>query len=134
MPGKFFKKESVETDVLNWGTNGWLSSPKVSGAKDLVVLDVVLFPGQGHNFHKHPNQEEVIYVIKGEVEQWLGQERQLLTAGDSVFIPADMVHASFNTGTENAQVLAILGPAIGADKGYEVEEVGDQEPWSKLRI
>ena len=39
--------------------------------KKLVVLEVTLSPTGGHNFHKHPQQEEVIYVIEGEIEQWL---------------------------------------------------------------
>ena len=96
MNGKFIASANVERDELDWGTIGWLSRPESTGAKDIVAMEVSLSPGYGHDFHKHPDQEEVIYVIEGSVEQWLEDKKQTLNAGDSVFIPADMVHASFN--------------------------------------
>ena len=89
-------------------------------------------PGGGHNLHKHPEQEEVIYVLEGKVEQWLKDKKQVLSQGDSVFIPADAVHASFNVFDQNAKLLAILGPSVG-EEGYQLVEVYDQEPWSNLR-
>ena len=109
-----------------------ISNPVVCNAKDLVVLDVTLYPGQGHNFHKHPQQEEVLYVLKGTVEQWIGKEKRILEPGDSAFVSADEVHASFNISEENAKFLAILGPCVGED-GYEMVEVGEEEEWKDLR-
>ncbi|WP_210184087.1 cupin domain-containing protein [Bradyrhizobium centrolobii] len=69
--------------------------------------------GKGHNFHKHPNQEEVVLVVAGTVEQWIDREKRILSPGDSAFIPADVVHASFNAGDQPAKIIAILGPASG---------------------
>lgn len=132
MSGKFLIKNQVERDLLEWGEIGWVSRPSTTGAEALSVLEVTLLPGMGHNFHRHPGQEEVIYVIAGQVEQWLEQEHKLLGPGDSVFIGADVVHASFNVGDEPARVLAILGPCAGED-GYVTVEVGDQPPWNTLR-
>ena len=43
-------------------------------------------PRKGHNFHYHSNQEEVLYVVSGTVEQWLERERRTLGPGDSIFI------------------------------------------------
>ena len=76
-----------------------------------------------------PAQEEVIYVIEGEVEQWLDRQKRVLRSGDAVFIPAGVVHASFNVAGAKARMLAILGPCVGRENGYEVTEVADQEPW-----
>lgn len=132
MSGKFLVAQDVERDELDWGEIGWLSRPATTGAKDLAVLEVTLLPGMGHNFHRHPDQEEVIYVIAGEIEQWLEQDSQQLGPGDSIFIHADVVHASFNVGSEPAKLLAILGPCSGAE-GYVSVEVGDQSPWDTLR-
>jgi quercetin dioxygenase-like cupin family protein len=97
-----------------------------------VVLEVTLRPAGGHNFHRHPNQEELIYVIEGEIEQWIDQEKRVLRPGDSAFIGADVVHASFNVSDRNAKLLAILGPCIGSE-GYELVDVAEQEPWVSLR-
>ena len=133
MSGKFVLSSEAKREQLDWGLLGWLSSPGETKAKDLVVIEVELNPGGGHDFHKHPDQEEVIYVVSGEVEQWLEKEGKTLTSGDSIFIDKDVVHASFNTSSEPARLLAILGPCIDSDSGYDVVEVADQEPWASLR-
>ena len=132
MRGKFVVASEAERDELDWGTMTWLSRPQTTGAKDLVAIEVNLMPGGGHNFHKHPDQEEVIYVIEGSIEQWLEDRRQELNAGDSVFIPADVVHASFNVSSAAAKLFVTLGPCSG-DEGYKLVEVDDQAPWNTLR-
>jgi quercetin dioxygenase-like cupin family protein len=132
MKGKFVLAADVDREVLDWGTLGWLSHPPATGAQQLTVIDVHLTPGGGHNFHKHPNQEEVIFVVEGQVEQWLDREKRVLQQGDSVFIPADTVHASFNVSAGNAHLLAILGPCVG-EIGYELVDVSGEAPWRSLR-
>jgi quercetin dioxygenase-like cupin family protein len=132
MNGKFSPSSQVEREQLSWGSMGWLSRPASTSARELVVIEAQLTPGLGHNFHKHPDQEEVIYVVEGEVEQWLEQEKRLLRPGDSVFIPKDIVHASFNVSSQPATLLAILAPCV-TEAGYVSVEVGDQEPWRSLR-
>ena len=132
MPGKFVIRSEVPADSLDWGQLRWLANPPATGAKDLTVIDVTLNPGKGHNFHKHPDQEEVIVVISGQVEQWLDRDKHLLGPGDSVFIPAGVVHASFNAGTGKAKLAAILGPCVG-DIGYVSVEMGAEAPWNILR-
>lgn len=130
--GGFISSNEAEREQLDWGSLAWFSSPGATNANQLVVLEVTLSPGGGHNFHKHPNQEEVIYVLAGEVEQWIDRERRVLRAGDSAFIGADVVHASFNLGDGIAKLLAVLGPCIGA-AGYELVDMAMQEPWVSLR-
>jgi len=132
MKGKFVFSEDIQRVHLEWGEQGWFSRPDVTGAEMLVVVELELFPGFGHNFHKHPSQEEVIFVLSGEVEQWLETEKRTLKAGDSVYIPTDVVHATFNMSDQPVKALAIIGPSIG-EEGYEVVEVFDKEPWNKLR-
>lgn len=123
--GKFFTQQSVQKNILEWGITGRVSDPQATGAKSLCVLDVTLLPGKGHSFHRHPRQEEVLYILEGKVEQWIDQEKRILEPGDSAFVPADVVHASFNIGENNARILAILGPCIGKE-GYEVVEENEK--------
>ena len=132
MTGKFMMSAETPPEVLDWGKLRWMSHPPSTGAGQLTVIEVNISPGEGHDFHKHPDQEEVIYCISGKVEQWLDREKRILGPGDSVFIGADVVHASFNVGDDDAQLLAILGPCVG-DQGYELVDVADQAPWNTLR-
>jgi quercetin dioxygenase-like cupin family protein len=132
MGGRFVLARETEPEVLDWGRLGWLSNPPNTGAKQLTVIDVNLDPGKGHDFHKHPDQEEVILVVAGKVEQWVDRQKQILGPGDSAFIPADVVHASFNVGDKPAKIVAILGPCVGPI-GYELVDVAGEAPWKTLR-
>jgi len=119
-------------DQFDWGEIAWASRPENTESKQLAILDVTIIPGMGHNFHRHPEQEEMIYVLEGEIEQWIEKEKKILKAGDAVFINKGIVHASFQRGDKPAHLLAILGPAVG-EGGYELEDVSEQEPWKGLR-
>ena len=132
MPSKFVIAKDTKLEINDWGRLGWLSNPPSTGAKQLTVIDVNLDPGKGHDFHKHPDQEEVILVIAGKVEQWVDRERRILGPGDSAFIPGDVVHASFNVGDTPAKIVAILGPCVGPI-GYELVDVANEAPWRTLR-
>ncbi|MEM9427769.1 MAG: cupin domain-containing protein [Pseudomonadota bacterium] len=132
MTGTFMMSAETPAEVLDWGKLRWMSHPPSTGAGQLTVIEVNISPGHGHDFHKHPDQEEVIYCISGKVEQWLGEEKRFFGPGDSVFIGADVVHASFNVGESDAQLLAILGPCVG-DQGYELVDVAGEAPWKDLR-
>ena len=132
MKGKFVTAAVVEREQLDWGELGWICRPSITGASDITVIEVTLNPDGGHDFHKHPDQEEVITVISGQIEQWLEKEMLILGPGDSIFIDADIVHASFNAGDVAAKLMVTLGPCVG-EAGYEVVEMADQSPWNSLR-
>ena len=131
MAGAFKPGSSLTRDQHDWGVFAQVSGPR-DGLEGIVAIEATFLPGKCHDFHRHPGQEEVIYVIEGSIEQWVLDEKQVLTAGDSVVIPASAVHASFNEGTVPAKILAILSPAVG-DDGYGVEDVSADEPWASLR-
>jgi quercetin dioxygenase-like cupin family protein len=132
MSGKFVHEADIEREVLDWGGLGWISRPPSTGAQALTVIDVSLEPGHGHDFHIHPEQEEVIVVQAGEIEQWLEGDKTMLGPGEAVFIEAGTVHASFNTGSETARLTVALGPCAG-EGGYELVDVSSEEPWRSLR-
>lgn len=132
MNGKFVIGKEIARDQLDWGQMGWISRPSANAAKQICEIEVTLEPGFGHNFHKHPRQEEVIHVMAGEIEQWLATEKRTLKPGDSVFIGPDLVHASFNTGKQTAKLLVVLSPCVG-DGGYELVDVSADAPWNLQR-
>ena len=132
MNGRFVHETDIEREQLDWGGLGWISRPPTTGARQLTVLDVSLESGHGHDFHTHPEQEEVIVVQAGEIEQWLEREKAVLGPGEAVFIGAGTVHASFNTGEETARLTVALGPCSG-EGGYELVDVSSEEPWRSLR-
>ena len=94
-------------------------------------MDVTLTPGGAHAFHKHPDQDEMIIVKSGRVNQWLEEEHRELGPGDSIYIDKDIVHASYNDFDETAELQVILAPAMG-EGGYELVDVSGDAPWATL--
>ena len=131
MAGSFKPAGSLVRDQEDWGVFAQVSGPR-DGIAGIVAIEATFLPGRCHDFHRHPGQEEVIYVVGGTIEQWIERERRTLGVGDSVIIPADAVHATFNDGETAAKILAILSPAVGGD-GYGLEDVSGDEPWASLR-
>lgn len=122
--------EAIKEDFKG-RTNYWMCHRDITDAKDIQVCRAVLPPGEGHNFHHHPHNEEVIYVIQGQVEQWVEEKKQVLNVGEVAHIPAGVVHATFNAGEGDAVILAILAPA-SLTEPFAVD-VADQEPWASIR-
>jgi quercetin dioxygenase-like cupin family protein len=132
MNGRFITKDDIARETFDWGETGWVSRPSFTGSTALCVMDVTLVPGGGHPFHRHPDQEEIIWVREGRIEQWLERDKHELGPGEAVFIPTDMVHASFTLGDAPARLSVILTPTAG-DDGYSVIDVFEEEPWASLR-
>jgi quercetin dioxygenase-like cupin family protein len=128
----FVKQADVEQEQFDWGTIGWRCRPANTGAKSLVVMDVTLEPGEAHAFHRHDGQEEMIIVKEGTILQFIERDSTTLEAGDSVYLDAGVVHASYNDFDETAHLQVVIGPALG-DGGYGLVDVSGEEPWASLR-
>ena len=131
MSSQFRMREKIAPDQAPWGHSRWVSHPASTGAKQLATLDAYIAPGQGHNFHKHPGQEEVLCVIEGQIEQWIDREKRMLGPGDAIFIAPGTVHATFNVGKSDARVVVIFSPCVG--DGFEAVDVSSEAPWQGLR-
>jgi quercetin dioxygenase-like cupin family protein len=131
MATRFVTAENMIVDELPWGPHHWLARPGLVDAELLQLVRVLIPPGKGHAFHRHPEFEEIIYVVGGTCEQWVERERRLLQAGDAAHIPMNMVHASYNVGSDTLTLLAILAPA--KIKGPPLVDVSQEEPWRSLR-
>ncbi len=130
-PARFVTAENLVVEQLPWGPHEWLCRPDIVAAEKLLLVRVRMPPGKAHEFHRHPEMEEVIYVEQGAAEQWVEGQKQLLGPGDSAHIPLDVVHGTYNAGDSTLVYLAVLSPAH--IEGPALVDVSDQEPWELLR-
>jgi quercetin dioxygenase-like cupin family protein len=130
-PLRFVTPAEMQIEELPWGPHEWLCRPGLTEAEQLLLVRVRIPPGQGHSFHRHPAMEEIIYIVSGVAEQWVGESSRQLRAGDSAHIPKDVVHGSWNAGDETLVLLAILSPATF--EGPALVDMSAEAPWSGLR-
>src|SRR4051812_16965608 len=106
-PRRFVTLADALKEEYKGRTNYWLCRPEVVEAERLQICQATIPPGEGHNFHTHPELEEFIYVLEGEVEQWVETESRILRAGESAHMPPGVVHATFNATGKDAVIMAI---------------------------
>ncbi len=110
---RFVHPSDVETMVFDWGTIKWMSEPRVTHTSGFTMGVVILEPGKGHAKHNHPGCEEILYVISGRGKQMIdihGERWEPVAEGDTVHIPADIFHATVNTGWEPLKLIAVYCP------------------------
>lgn len=128
---RFVTKDDVEVEELDWGPHEWISRVGLTAAENLMLVRVTMPAGKGHAFHRHPAMEEIIYVIEGSAEQWVDREKLTLGPGDAAHIPMDVVHGTYNAGSEPLVFLAILSPAVF--EGPALVDVSAEAPWDGMR-
>lgn len=133
---RFIQIDDAAREINPWTHNEWLCRPDLVDADKLLLVRANMAPMHCHPFHRHPHREEIIYVLYGRAEQWVGGERRILKAGEMAHIPAGVVHATYNPHAEPLVFLAILSPAKLPDDLAAIpdpEDVSSQEPWASLR-
>lgn len=121
----------AEVENLPGKTHFWHCKQGMVKDTNLNFVRAQLGPGEAHNFHHHPEMEEILYILSGTAEQWIENEKRVMQAGDSIYLPTGIIHATFNAGPGKLDFLAVLSPA--KITGPMTVEVGDQEPWRSLK-
>jgi quercetin dioxygenase-like cupin family protein len=75
------------------------------GSRDTAVVYFEIEPGDRLGTHQD-SAEEILYIVAGEGEAEVGDERARVAAGDLAVIPAMVPHGVVNTGDE---VLKVVG-------------------------
>ena len=130
-PTRFVTQENMIVEELPWGPHDWLARADLVEAELLQLVRVHMPQGKGHAFHRHPEMEEIIYILEGQAEQWVDREKRILVPGDSAHIPMDIVHGTYNAGDSTLRFLAILSPAKFS--GRALVDMSQEEPWKSLR-
>ena len=61
--------------------------------------------------HVHTHEDEISFVLEGELEVTIGGEKQVLRTGQAVFKPRGVPHACALAGDQPARFLEIIAPA-----------------------
>ncbi len=107
---------------------GALMTFKATGAETdgaFSLMEVQNEPGGGSPPHVHHGEDEFFYVIDGEVEITIGDQKVHGKPGSFVFAPRDIPHQFTITGSQPSRLLLGLIPA-GFEKFFM--EMGEPAP------
>ncbi len=102
-------------------TMDWLVDDALINGAELSVARMTLKAGACSERHGHPNCNEVIHLIRGSVEQSVGDELFDMQAGDTAFIPRGSQHQTRNIG--NGEAIMIVCYSAG-ERIYESAREG----------
>ncbi len=128
---KFVSFEETIVEEFSNKAHFWHCRPDMVPGTNLLFVRCRIYPGQAHKFHRHPKMEEILYVLSGTAEQWVEREKRIMTAGQSLYLAADVVHGTYNIGADALDFLAVLSPA--QSEGPGTVDVSEEEPWKSLR-
>lgn len=74
-----------------------------------LLLITELGPGSVESPHTHPF-EQLVFVLEGDVEFTLGDEKRAVSAGSVFRIPPGTPHGASARGEKRCHILAVYGP------------------------
>ncbi len=85
-------------------------------------------PGSRTPPHRHTRYLEQIYVLEGEFTVWAGENKVVLSAGESFLIPPYTPHVVAATGNQPARGLVVAAPSAFARLIAAVGTLEEMEP------
>jgi putative monooxygenase len=105
-----------------------------TGAAMATVGDLTIEPGVRSGYHLHPNTEEAIFVVEGELEFRVGTSRFRASTGDCVLAPQGIGHGLENVGDTPARLITIYPTAEPAREALDDVEYTDGPPVATVYV
>jgi oxalate decarboxylase/phosphoglucose isomerase-like protein (cupin superfamily) len=97
----------------------WLITKDTVGASKTVFGVTYFPPGSKHELHRHPNAEEVEYLISGTGIAYVDDDAVALGPGEVVFVPQNAYHGfENNSDSEVVMAWSYAGAASLEDAGF----------------
>lgn len=85
-------------------------TPPTASRLQVILSTIEPGGGTGDEPYTHDSDEEVVVVLEGELELWVGDEHHRLEAGDSITYSSRLPHWNVNRGGRPAVVLFCITP------------------------
>lgn len=94
----------------------WRLTKILVGAENFMVKITELGKGIAHEYHRHPDQEEVIFVLGGNGMSEIDGVKREIGPQMAVYIPKDVPHATYNLREDRPmRAIVIKSPPGPAD-------------------
>ena len=87
----------------------YLIDNKNSASQRLTMGQTTIYPTGSTTGHSHDDMEEVYYVVSGEGEMIVGEDRYAIKAGDALYVPPSEFHTTIQSGNTPLVVVWVTG-------------------------
>ena len=111
--------KSNEGSVLDfdWGQIVWLVSYAQKNSDVMTFGRVTIKASMANPRHRHPNCDEILHLLSGQLEHSLGDERFPMNPGDTISIPTGVYHNARSIGPEDAVMVICFSSADRQTEG-----------------
>ena len=82
----------------------------LSGRLQVIISTIAPGGGTGQEAYAHDSDEEVVVVLEGSIELWVGDDHHVLETGDAITYSSRVPHWNLDNGTVPAVVLFCVTP------------------------
>ncbi len=82
----------------------------MAGRLQVILSTIEPGGGTGDEPYTHDSDEEVVVVLSGVLDLWVGDEHYVLREGDAITFPSRLPHWNMNHGDVSASVLFCVTP------------------------
>ena len=106
--GQVRRNVGAHAEITDFGSVQWAVREGDPADAEQTIGLATFDAGKSNVQHIHPNCEEVVYILEGEVEHTLGAQSTRLNAGDLIVVPRGAPHRLLNRSLEPVRALIVF--------------------------
>ena len=127
MSSKTAPAEKYDVSLGNLGAR--LDVARTENEANVAIVEHTLSPHTlAAPLHRHSREDEISYVLEGEMTVLADEELTTVPAGQSVVKGRDVWHTFWNAGDEPLRFLEIIAPGEFSEYFEEVAQLGTPDP------
>ena len=109
------RTEDSPATPFPWGEIRWMFHRHLATDAEMTFGVVTIRKGQSNPTHSHPNCEELLYLMKGELDHYVNGETCRLTPGMMIRLPRDSIPPPYESAVFPDTVLRSMVTTVVPD-------------------
>jgi quercetin dioxygenase-like cupin family protein len=119
--------------TYNFDIDFVVKAGEMGSGRRLAFVEYVTRAGEEPEDHVHPTEDEIFYVLRGDLTFRCGDEEFEVSDGGFVFLPRGVEHGYQIRSEGDVRLLAVTSPAQEDARGGWGGFIGDVETQGELR-
>lgn len=117
---QFLPSEKCTHLEQEWGNLDWFAGAPLGNSENMTIGRCVIKEGAENPLHSHPNCEEVLVLVQGQIAHTIEEHREVqMKPGDVITIPPQLPHKARNIGQGDAIMFIAFS---SAHRQFQLEE------------